>query len=47
MSVLAHKASGFMRIRIEVVLVLCCHIELEIVKTNWPIKRSVQSYGKK
>lgn len=40
MSVLAHRASGLVRIRIGAVLVLY-YIELEIFKTNWPIKRPV------
>lgn len=41
MSVLAHRASGLVRIRIGAVLVLYYHIKLEIFKTNWPIKRPV------
>lgn len=41
MSVFAHRASGLVRVRIGTVLVLYYHTELEIVKTNWPIKRPV------
>lgn len=41
MSVLAHRASGLVRIRIGGVLVLYYHIELEIFRTNGPVKRPV------
>lgn len=39
MSVLAHRARGLVRVRIGGVLVLYYHIELEILRTNWPVKR--------